>query len=284
MIKIKKIAEKYNLKILNEKYLNTELNIEQFVRTHSIKNVEGKHLGLVSNYENFNFDSFSNLEKVDLIVICNVEEFSKDEKSKLNLYDKPIIYTSFKEREITAVLENYLLRKQSIPKRIHASMLSICGEGVIILGKSGIGKSELALALINRSHLFVGDDAIDVVAFAGKLIGRAPKVSRDFIEVRGIGIINLRDMFGIQCILKEHPINLAIEIVVLGDVSSTVDRLGKEYSQKNINGVNIPLIQIPVSPGREITSVVEAAVISFKQRKYNKYIAINDFNKRILES
>ena len=282
MIKIEKIIKKYNLNILEETYLKKEIDVSEFLRCHAIDLKQGSNFGLVVNFQDIEINK-EDLNKISIIVICNVKSLSEKEKETLINYGKPIIYTEFKEREVVALLENYLLRKQKSPERIHATMLSVFGEGVIILGKSGIGKSELALALINRSHLFVGDDAIDVVDFAGQLMGRAPKTSRDFIEVRGVGIINIRDMYGIQCIVKEQKVSLAVELVILDDVSSTVNRLGEEYSNISIGGVKIPLIQIPVSLGREITPVVEAAVITFKQRKYNKYIAINDLNQRIKE-
>ena len=183
-----------------------------------------------------------------------------------------------------AILDSYLLRKQQKPVRVHGTLLSIFGEGVLVIGKSGIGKSELALDLVNRKHLFIGDDAIDIISLAGVPIGKAPRSSREFIEVRGVGIINIKGMFGIQTLLNSNSIDLVVELIKLDDVKSSIERLGKSYSSKELAGVDVPLIQIPLSSGRSISSVVEAAVIAFKQRKLDGYIAIDDLTERLKNS
>ena len=276
-IDFKKLLKKFDLKYI-EKTFADEIEVIEFCGISSINHRDEKNLGAVveisANIQN-------HLNKISLIIIAGKKSLSSKEKEKLISYNKPIFYSSFSKRELVSSLELYLLKRQQQPERIHATMLSVFGEGIAIMGKSGIGKSELALELINKDHLFIGDDAIDVISFAGKAMGKAPSISRDFIEVRGVGIINARDMFGVQSIIKQHSLDLIIELVNLDDVISSVERLGKEYEKIKISNVEIPKLQIPVSSGRSLAPVVEAAVIAFKQRKYNNYIAVNDFSERL---
>ena len=276
-LKLKKLAKKFYLKFIEETFIE-DVRISEFCGLSSIKNRDDKNIAAVIEIDG---DIKDQLDKISIIIIAKKKKLTKKEMDLLISYKKPIFYCSFTKRELISSLELYLLKKQQKPVRIHATMLSVFGEGIVIMGKSGIGKSELALELINRNHLFIGDDAIDVISFAGEAIGRAPSISRDFIEVRGVGIINAKDMFGVQSIIKQYSLGLIIELVNLSDVISSIDRLGNEYETVKICNVEIPKLQIPVSSGRSLAPVVEAAVISFKQRKYNDYVAVNDFSERL---
>lgn len=276
-IDIRKFAKKFNLEILQESIANEELNVIEFSGINSINNRECENVAAVILPDT---NISKSIDSISLVIVCKIDKPTKKQIEKLLKYKKPILFTKFSKREMVSILDSYALKKQSTPERIHATMLSIFGEGILITGKSGIGKSELALELINRKHLFVGDDAIDIISLAGKPMGKAPTISRDFIEVRGVGIMNVRGMFGIQSMIKEHKVDLIIELVYLADVKSSIERLGKEYTFRTISGVEIPLIQIPLSPGRSVVSVVEAATIAFKQRTYNNYIAADELTLR----
>ncbi len=277
-LNIKRIVKKFNLNIIDETIKNDEYLIDEFTGINSLRSRNAKNVGVVISK---NTDLTTELEKINLIVLAEINSLNKSDIEKISKYNKPVLYSKYTKRELISILDSYMLKKQAKPNRIHATMLSIFGEGVLITGKSGIGKSELALELINRKHLFIGDDAIDIISFAGQPMAKAPKMSRDFIEVRGVGIINVKGMFGIQTMIKEHKVDLIIELVNLDDVKSSVERLGKEYVYKVISGVEIPLIQIPVSSGRSVAPVVESATIAFKQRMYDDYIAANDLTDRL---
>ncbi len=228
---------------------------------------------------------FTKLEKFNIAAIVISKVHNKTFFKKIaKEYDLTLFSTDLTSREIYITFERYILEKEIIPKRIHGTMMSVYGEGILIIGASGMGKSELALELVSNGHFFIGDDAIDVKAIAGKVIGRAPKSTRPFIEVRGIGIINARDMFGIKSMVNHANIDLVLELVDLDEVRNTIDRLGAKIMQHQILGINLPKIQIPIYKGRNLSSIVEAAVISQKQRKYDKYIAIEDLNKRVKDS
>ncbi len=278
-----------------------ELYTEKLIRKFKLQPVKGTEVESVEVKQFSGMDTISRRvdeEEKDLIAIMNIEEeiyapsnvngiviaskteLTEEEAKPFLDLNIPVFYSSFNKRELILTLDTYILRKTQTPERLHATMLSIFGMGVLIMGKSGIGKSEVALELINRGHLFVGDDAIDVISVAGLPLGKTPKISRDFIEVRGVGIVNIKDMFGIKSMLKEHQIDLIIELVNLDDVKTSIERLGREYSKKNVANVDIPLIQVPVSSGRAIAPVIESATITLKQRKSNNYVAADDLSDR----
>lgn len=283
MINIKRFAQRFNLHTIEETIKELEIeNIKQAATISEIvhhENVEG-----IVAVIDIDDDISEYLDKVSIVVFTRTTEVSEDLLAKANRYGKPTFWTKYLKRETAASIDAYILRKISKPERVHGTLLSVFGEGVLITGKSGIGKSELALELVNRRHIFVGDDAIDIVSFAGTPVGKAPRMSREFIEVRGVGIINLKGMFGIQSMLKEHNINLIIELVFLEEVKSSIERLGKDFQYREIAGSEIPTLQVPVSSGRSIASVVEAAVISYKQRIQDGYVAVDDLTERLKNS
>ncbi len=282
-INIKRFAERFNLHPIEETHIEETIKgIQQAATITEVAHHASAH-NLIAVID-FDDDITPYLDKVDMVIFTRTEKLSDELVAKAKAYGKPAFWTKYLKRETAASVDAYILRRISKPTRVHGTLLSVFGEGVLITGKSGIGKSELALELVNRNHIFVGDDAIDIVSIAGVPIGKAPRMSREFIEVRGVGIINLKGMFGIQSMLKEHNVNLIIELVILDDVKSSIERLGREFQYKEIAGSNIPTIQVPVSSGRSIASVVEAAVISYKQRMQDGYIAVNDLTERLRNS
>jgi HPr kinase/phosphorylase len=218
---------------------------------------------------------FSKLTNIDLIVIN--DNFSKDLIiGFVKQYKKILLHSSVSSREIITSINYYISYKLSERIRVHATLVNIYGEGVLIVGKSGIGKSELAIELIKNNHQFIGDDAIDLIKIDGSFIGRSAPITRNFLEVRGLGIINVQQTFGIQSLLKETKVNFVVELVKLEDVRSTIDRLGSNYSTYELKNGTIPKVQIPVSSGKNIASIVETAVNIYKLKKYDNYIALVD--------
>ena len=143
---------------------------------------------------------------------------------------------------------------------LSGGFLQIFELGVIIIGDSGIGKSESALELVSRGHRFISDDVVDVArSAAGRLVGRAPALSRYFMEIRGLGIINIREIFGARAICRQSRVDLAIRLKKWqrGD---EYDRLGLEFAEDfEILGVKIPQLILPVAPGRTIALLIEVA-------------------------
>jgi len=147
----------------------------------------------------------------------------------------------------------------------HGSLVNIFGKGVLILGKSGIGKSEMVLDLINNNHLFVGDDRIILSNKNSTIFGESHPILKNLIEVRGIGIMDFLKTNGYKSIMDWTTVDLIVELIDFkADGVDDSERLGKKYQLKKILGVGVPYIKIPVSAGRNLSNVVESAVAQLK--------------------
>jgi len=161
------------------------------------------------------------------------------------------------------------------------SMVDILGVGCIIRGESGIGKSEAVLALIERGYSLVADDVVKCTLVDGReVLCTSAELTRDHMEVRGIGIINVGSMFGVKAIRKDKTLDAVISLKPWEDVQD-VDRLGMEQEFTAILGVNVPHVTIPVRPGRDIARLIEVAAFQIKLRK-SGYNAAEELNKRLL--
>jgi HPr kinase/phosphorylase len=161
------------------------------------------------------------------------------------------------------------------------SMVDILGVGVIIRGESGIGKSEAVLALIERGYSLVADDVVKATLVDGRdVLCTSAELTRDHMEVRGIGIINVGAMFGVKAIRKEKTLDLIITLRPWEDVQD-LDRLGMEQEFVKVLDVDIPHVTIPVRPGRDIARLIEVAAFQIKLRK-SGYNAAEQLNKRLL--
>jgi HPr kinase/phosphorylase len=163
----------------------------------------------------------------------------------------------------------------------HGCMVDILGVGVIIKGESGVGKSESVLALIERGYSLVADDVVRGVLVDGRVVlCTSSELTRDHMEVRGIGIINVAQMFGVKAIRKDKKLDLIVTLKPWDDVTD-VDRLGMEQEFVKVLGVDIPHVIIPVRPGRDIARLIEVAAFQIKLRK-SGYNAAEDLNNRLL--
>lgn len=161
------------------------------------------------------------------------------------------------------------------------SMVDILGVGAIVRGESGIGKSESVLALIERGYSLVADDVVKAMLVDGRdVLCTSAELTRDHMEVRGIGIINVAAMFGVKAIRKEKTLDLIITLKPWEDVKD-VDRLGVEQEYVKVLGVDIPHVTIPVRPGRDIARLIEVAAFQIKLRK-SGYNAAEELNRRLI--
>lgn len=140
--------------------------------------------------------------------------------------------------------------------QLHGVLVRVFDTGVLLLGESGIGKSECALDLVTKGHRFVADDAVEIIFEEGKLAGKAPDLTRDLLEIRGLGIINVRDVFGEQVVCDESEIDLCIELQKWAEV----ERIGNVVYESQIAGRRVPRFVLPVSSGRNLATLVETAV------------------------
>ena len=168
---------------------------------------------------------------------------------------------------------------------LHGVLMEIHGEGVLITGESGVGKSENAMALLSRGHRLVADDAIDVRRVGrGQLIGTAPEMIRYFMEIRGIGLVDARHMFGIGAVKQEQALDLVVHFEPWDD-NKVYDRLGAEPLYTEILGVQVPLYEIPVRPGRNLADILELAARTNRGRKmgYNAAQALVERHDRMVD-
>ena len=166
---------------------------------------------------------------------------------------------------------------------VHAVLVDVYGEGVLIMGESGIGKSEAALELIKRGHRLVSDDVVEIKKVSDEtLIGTAPDITRHFIELRGIGIIDVKTLFGVECVKVTQVIDLVINLEEW-DKDASYDRMGLEYQYTEFLGKKIVSHNIPIRPGRNLAIIVESAAVNHRQKKMG-YNAAQELYDRVTKN
>ena len=181
---------------------------------------------------------------------------------------------------ITSALISYL--KSVLAPRVtrHGVLMEIYGEGVLLTGESGIGKSEAAVELLKRGHRLISDDAVEIKKISGNsLIGTAPELIRDYVELRGIGIVNVAKLFGMGAVKIDNSIDLVVNIVPW-NTHEVYDRLGLEDQYTEILGVKVPMNTIPITPGRNLAVILEVAAMNNRQRKFG-YNPAREFTEHI---
>lgn len=164
----------------------------------------------------------------------------------------------------------------------HGVLVEVYGEGVLLLGESGIGKSETAVELIKRGHRLVADDAVDIRRVSAKtLVGSSPEIIRHFIELRGIGIIDVKKIFGMGAVKNTENINLVINLEIWQQ-GKTYERLGLDTQVTNILGIDVPSLTVPVRPGRNLAVIIEIAAMNHRQRNMG-YVAAEELNERLIK-
>jgi len=149
----------------------------------------------------------------------------------------------------------------------HGVLMEVYGEGILLTGESGMGKSEAAVELLKRGHRMIADDAVEIRKVSGKkLVGTAPDLIRDYVELRGIGIVNVAKLFGMGAVKAENEIDLVVNIVPWKE-HEAYDRLGVDEQYMEILGVQVPMNTIPITPGRNLAVILEVAAMNNRQRK-----------------
>ena len=182
-------------------------------------------------------------------------------------YEVPLLRTSEPTSGIMATLISYL--NTELAERItrHGVMVEVYGEGILILGDSGVGKSETAVELIKRGHRLIADDAVEIRRVSSKtLVGAAPDNIRHFIELRGIGVVNARNIFGIGAVKLTEKIDMVIQLEQW-DSQKAYDRLGLEDEYISILGIKVPATTVPVKPGRNLAIIIEIAAMNNRQKR-----------------
>ena len=257
------------------------------------------------------FDHFdkSRIQIMGMVEFTYLEQFNVDEREKkldkfFALGFPALVVTRGLQifPEMTEIAEKYnvtLLRTEDVtssfmsaiisylnvqiaPRRTrHGVLVEVYGEGILILGESGVGKSETAIELVKRGHRLVADDAVEIKRVSNKtLVGSSPAIIRHFVELRGIGIIDIKEIFGIGAIKDTENIDMIIHLEPWIE-GSQYDRLGMVDEYTNIMGINIPSITIPVKLGRNLAVIVEVAAMNNRQKRMG-YNAAHELNSRLI--
>ncbi len=208
--------------------------------------------------------AIGNLFSTDLaaIVVANGEKPPSELLDAANVEETPLFTTPLQSPSLMDVLSHYLSQAVAESISFHGVFMEVQGFGVLIKGDPAIGKSELALELISRGHRLIADDIIDFYKVApDKLEGRCPKLLQDFLEVRGLGILNIRELFGDNSVKPTKPLDLIIQLEHADKLApQLLDRLKINAQQEKILGVKISKVMIPVAAGRNIAVLVEVAL------------------------
>ena len=225
------------------------------------------------------FDRFFSYKPPALLIARN---FPADEQC-LEMAKKHSI-TVLRSGETTASLASSIIAylRSALAPRItrHGVLVEVYGEGLLLIGDSGVGKSETALELLKRGHRLIADDAVEIRKVSDvSLIGTAPELIRNYIVLRGIGIINVAKLFGMGAVRTENEINLVVNIVPW-NTQEAYDRLGLEDQYMEILGVKVPVNTIPVTAGRNLAVILEVAAMNNRQRKLG-YNPAQEFSDQI---
>jgi len=251
-------------------------------RLQVIGKVETTYLSNMTSEERLR--AFENLfsKKIPAVIITrNLEPF-REMLFMAEKYNIPVLRTEETTSAFLGALIAYL--NLGLAPRItrHGVLVEVYGEGILILGESGVGKSETAIELVKRGHRLVADDAVEIKRVSQRtLVGSAPEIIRHFIEIRGIGIIDVKKIFGMGAVKDTERIDLVINLEVWKE-NTVYDRLGLEEEYTNILGLDIPSLTIPVKPGRNLAIIVEVAAMNHRQKKMG-YNAAEELNKRLMD-
>ena len=216
------------------------------------------------------------------VVITTNFEVGEEILAPAKKYGVPILRTKEKTSPTMAALIAFL--NTSLANRItqHGVLVEVFGEGVLILGESGIGKSETAIALVERGHRLIADDAVEIKRVSDKtLIGSAPSLIKHYVELRGIGIIDVRRLYGMGAVKDTEKIDLVIHLEPWVE-GKMYDRFGLDDQTYNILGINVPSITVPVRPGRSLPIILEIAAMNHRQKKMG-YNTAAELEKQLLE-
>ncbi len=201
------------------------------------------------------------------VLVTRGSEINSDMLELAKKYEVPLLRTNEDTSQVMATLISYLGTELAERITRHGVMVEVYGEGILILGDSGVGKSETAVELIKRGHRLIADDAVEIKRVSSKtLVGSAPDNIRHFIELRGIGIVNARNIFGIGSVKLTEKIDMVIQLEQW-DSGKAYDRLGLEDEYISILGIKVPSTTVPVKPGRNLAIIIEIAAMNNRQKK-----------------
>ena len=251
-------------------------------RISLIGNAEHRYLSrLEPEDRNKKITDYVKAHPVTIIFTSSLPVF--DELKEIAIEESvPVLRTKDKTSPFMAAIISSLNTHLAPRITRHGVLVEVYGEGLLIIGDSGIGKSETAIELVKRGHRLIADDAVEIKRVSAKtLVGSAPEIIRHYVELRGIGIVDVRRLFGMGAVKETEKIDLVINLELWVE-GKMYDRLGLDDEKIDILGNQVPSITIPVHPGRNLAIILEIAAMNNRQKKMG-YNTAEEFNKRLLE-
>ena len=219
--------------------------------------------------------------EIPCIIIARGMDCPEELLAQAKAHEVPLYRTKAETSAFTSKAITYLAEVLAPRVTQHGVLVDVFGVGVLITGESGVGKSECALELIKRGHLLVADDVVDIARVGHKLRGESPEIVRDFMELRGIGIVDIKLIFGIGAVMRRKTIDMVIHLE-FWTPGKDYDRLGNKEQTMDILGIPVPLINVPVRSGRNLAMIVEIAARNWRL-KNEGYNAVTELDRRLGE-
>ena len=244
--------------------------------------VENTYLAGLSSEVRYNSLKRLFEKQISAVILTRNSNASAEMLKLAEEFETPMLRTSQPTSSFTSSLNAYLNVELAPRITRHGVLVEVYGQGVLILGESGVGKSETAVELIKRGHRLVADDAVEIKKVSSKsLIGVSPDIIRHFIEIRGIGIVDVKNIFGMGAVKESEKIDRIIHLEAW-EKGKQYDRLGLVDEYTNILGLDIPSLTIPVKPGRNLAVIFEVAAMNNRQKRMG-YNAAEELNRRITD-
>lgn len=258
-----------------------------FKRLQIVGSVEYKYLTSLDS--KMQYERFRGILSYDIpaVIFSYDREIHEDIEDLARYYDVTLLRSPAKTTKLISDISDQLEYQLAPSTNLHGELLEVFGVGVLIMGKSSVGKSEAALDLVNRGHRLVADDMVDITAIDKKIIGTSPDNIRHFMELRGLGIINVRRLYGSGAIKKESQVDLVIELEQWKD-DIEYDRLGIDQHYIELLDIKLPHMVVPVRAGRNIALIIEVAAMNQREKAlgYNaaKVMTDNIFHPENVEN
>ena len=231
----------------------------------------------LKNYERFMSS------KIPCVIYASRTEPDEDMYEMARKYNKPLLFSNRMTSPLMAEVIRWLNVELAPCISIHGVLVDVYGEGILIMGESGIGKSEAALELIKRGHRLITDDVVEIHKVSDDtLVGTSPEITRHFIELRGIGIIDVKTLYGVESVKETQNIDHVIKLEEW-DKEKEYDRLGLNEEYTEFLGNKVVWHSIPIRPGRNLAIIVESAAVNHRQKKMG-YNAAQELYRRVQES
>lgn len=300
-VTIEKLAETMNLtnalpeiSLEGKKIVTSEINRPALQMTGYFEHFYSERVQIVGYVEYTYLEGRTREEKIPIyekflsyhvpcIIYTTRTEPDEDMLRLAKEYSVPVFTTKQETSRFMAEVIRWLGVELAPCISIHGVLVDVYGEGVLIMGESGIGKSEAALELIKRGHRLVSDDVVEIRKVSDQtLVGQAPEITRHFIELRGIGIIDVKTLFGVESVKNSQSINLVIKLEEW-DRDKEYDRLGLEEEYIEFLGNRVVCHSLPVRPGRNLAVIVESAAVNHRQKRMG-YNAAQELYNRVQNS